>query len=191
MSGTKPAGNDSGGVVNPYIRAYKAGAPGAGTIRRGKIDGPSPGILGLPVVRVRKLTDHQLRKRIRASQHASAGSLGHSRSLDIGAAAFKATIAPTVGDLLAHSQRDYTHLSTFPRSHTIPSCLLTVARATPGARTLVSKEHTELANRGEYGRVPRDKPDDVVQLIYENFSSLCIFSRRDPFATRRSDSSTN
>ena len=162
MSGTKPTGNDTGGVVNPYIRAYKAGAPGVGTIRHGKIDGPSPGILGLPVVRVRKLTDRQLRKRIRASQHASAASLGCSRSLDIGAAAFEATIALMVGDLLAHSQRDYTHPSTFLSSHAIPSCLLTVARATPGARTLVSKEHTELANRGEYGRLPQDKPDNVV-----------------------------
>ena len=162
MLGTTPTGNDTGGVVNPYIRAYKAGAPGVETTRRGKIDGPSPGILGLPVIWVRKLTDRQLRKRIRAGQYASAASLGRSRSLDIGAVAFKATIAPTVGDLLAHSQRDYTHPSTFLSSHTIPSCLLTVARATPGAHALVSKEHTELANRGEYGRVPQDKPDDVV-----------------------------
>ena len=64
MSGTTPAGKDTGGVANPYIRAYKAGAPGVGTTHPGKIDRPSPGILGLPVVRVRKLTGRQLRKRI-------------------------------------------------------------------------------------------------------------------------------
>jgi hypothetical protein len=162
MSGTTPAGMDTGGVVNPYIRAYKAGATGVGTTRRGKIDGPSPAILGLPVIWVRRPTDRQLRKQIRADQHAPAASLGRSRSLDIGAAAFEATIAPMVGDLLAHSQRDYTHLSTFLSSHIIPSCLLTVAHATPGAPALLSKEHTELANRGVCGRVPRDKPDDVV-----------------------------
>jgi hypothetical protein len=139
MSGTTPAGNDTSGVVNPYIRAYKAGAPGVGTTLRQKIDGPSPAILGLPVIWARRLTDRQLRKRICASPHASAASLGHSRSLDIGAAAFESTIAPTVGDLLAHSQRDYTHPSTIPSSHTLPSCLLTVAHATPGARALVSE----------------------------------------------------
>ena len=154
MSGTTPSGNDTGGVVNPYIRAYKAGATGVGTTRRGEIDGPSPAILGLPVIRVRRPTDRQLRKRIHTGQHAPAASLGRSCSLDIGATAFEVTIAPTVGDLLAHSQRDYTHLSTFFSSHTIPSCLLAVAHATPGARTAVSKEHTELANRGVYGRVP-------------------------------------
>ena len=176
MSGTTPASKDTGGVVNPCIRAYKAGAPGVGPTCRGKFDGPLPGILGLPVVRVRKLTDRQLRKWIRAGRHASAASLELSRSLDIGTAAFEATIAPTVGDLLTHSQKDYTHPSTFLSSHTIPSCLLTVARATPGARASVSKEHTELANRGEYGRVPRDKPNDVVRLIYENFSSPCMFA---------------
>ncbi len=81
-----------------------------------------------------------------------------------------------MGDLLAHSQRDYTHPSTFFSSHTIPSCLLAVAHATPGARALVSKEHTELANRGVYGQVPQDKPNDVVRLIYENVSSLCMFA---------------
>ena len=176
MLGTTPAGNDTGGVVNPYIRAYKTGATGVGTTCRGKIDGPLPAILGLPVIRVRRPTNRQLRKRVQQSRHTSAASLGCSRSLDIGAAAFEATIAPTVGDLLAHFQRDYTHPSTFLSSHTIPSCLLTVAHATPGARALVSKEHTELANRGVYGRVPRAKPDNVVQLIYENFSSLCMFA---------------
>jgi hypothetical protein len=45
MSGTTPASNDTGGVVNPYIRAYKAGATGVGIAHRGKIDGPLPAIL--------------------------------------------------------------------------------------------------------------------------------------------------
>ena len=103
MSGTMPAGNDTGGVENPYIGAYKAGAPGVGTTHRRKIDGPSPAILGLPVIQARRLTDHQLQKRVRASRHASAASLGCSRSLNIGAVTFKATIAPMVGDLLMHS----------------------------------------------------------------------------------------
>ena len=141
MLGTTPAGNDTGGVVNPYIRAYKAGATGVGIPHRGKINGPSSAVLGMPVIRVRRPTDRQLRKRIRAGQHASAASSERSRSLDIGAAAFEATIAPTVGDLLAHTQRDFTHPSTFVSSHTIPSCLLAVAHATPGACASVSKEH--------------------------------------------------
>ena len=162
MSGTTPAGNDTGGAGNPYIRAYKAGGSGVRTTHRGNSDGPLPAILGLPVIWARRLTDHQLRKRIHASQHAPAASLGCSFSLDIGAAAFETTIAPTMRDLLVHSQRDYTHPSTFFSSHTIPSCLLAVAHATPGACALISKEHTELANRGVCGRVPRDKPDDVV-----------------------------
>ena len=124
MLGTTSAGNNTSGVVNPYIRAYKAGAPGVGTTHYRKIDGPLPEVLGLPIIRARRLTDHQLRKWVHASRHASAASLGRSRSLDIGAAAFKATIAPTVGDLLVHSQRDYAHPSTFPGSRTIPSCSL-------------------------------------------------------------------
>jgi len=127
-------------VANPYMRAYKDGAM-VGIPHRGKINGPSPAVLRTPVIRVRRPTDRQLRKQIRAGQHASAASLECSRSLDIGAAAFEATIAPTVGDLLAHSQRDFTHPSTFISSHTIPSCLLAVARATPGACASVSKEH--------------------------------------------------
>ncbi len=109
MLGTMPVGNNNSWVVNPYIRAYKARGLGVRTTHRGKIDGPLPTILGLPVILARRLTDRQLRKWIHASQHASAASLGRSCLLGIGAAVFKATIAPTVGDLLAHSLRDYTH----------------------------------------------------------------------------------
>jgi hypothetical protein len=65
MLGTMPAGNDTGGVVNPYIRAYKAGAPGVRTTHCKKIDSPLPAILELPVIWSRKLTDRQLRRRVR------------------------------------------------------------------------------------------------------------------------------
>jgi hypothetical protein len=57
MLGTTPAGNDTGVVGNPYIRAYKAGATGVGIPHHGKIDGPSPAILGLLVIWVRRPTD--------------------------------------------------------------------------------------------------------------------------------------
>ena len=40
---------------------------------------------------------------------------------------------------------------------------------------MVHQEHTELENRGVYGPIPRDKPDDVDRLMYENFSSLGMF----------------
>jgi hypothetical protein len=50
MSGTTPSGNDTGGVVNPYIRAYKAGATGVGIPHCGKINRPLPAILGMPVI---------------------------------------------------------------------------------------------------------------------------------------------
>ena len=83
MSGTTPAGNDTGSLMNPYIRAYKAGAPGVGTTPCRKIDGPLPEVLGLPVIRARRLMDCQLRKWVCASQHAFTASLGYSRSLDI------------------------------------------------------------------------------------------------------------
>ena len=122
MSGTMPVGNNTGGVVNRCIRAYKAGGSGVRTTHRRKSDGPLPAILKLSVIRARRLADRELRKRIHASRHASAASLGRSCSLNIGAVAFEATIAPMVGNLLVHSRRDYTHLRTFPSSHTFPSC---------------------------------------------------------------------
>jgi hypothetical protein len=107
MLGTTSAGNNTSGVVNPYIRAYKAGAPGVGTTHRGKVGGPSPAILGLPVIQVRRLTDRQLRKRIRASRYASTASLGRSCSLDIGAAAFKAK--STIGGGPSHTLPEELH----------------------------------------------------------------------------------
>ena len=186
MSGTTPASKDTGGVVNPCIRAYKAGALGVGPTCRGKFDGPLPGILGLPVVRVRKLTDRQLRKWIRAGRHASAASLELSRSLDIGTAAFEATIAPTVGDLLTHSQKDYTHPSTFLSSHTIPSCLLTdmllLVLALWYPRNIQSWQ-TEGCTAGYRETSPTMWFDSSMRIF---LAYVCL--RMAPFATRRSDS---
>jgi hypothetical protein len=57
MSSTTPSGNDTGGVVNPYIRACKVEATGVGIPCRGKINGPLPAILRMPVIWVRRPTD--------------------------------------------------------------------------------------------------------------------------------------
>ena len=82
---------------------------------------------------------------------------------------------PTVGDLLDHVNRTAglqgrTRLIT---DRTVSSLVL--SRTNIGARVTVHQELRAQNNGGVYGRISREKPDDVVCLMYENFSSLSLF----------------
>jgi hypothetical protein len=49
------------------------------------------------------------------------------------------------------------------------------AYADRAARQSVSHELSTLTANGSYGCLSKDKPDNVVRLMYENFSSLSLF----------------
>ena len=44
------------------------------------------------------------------------------------------------------------------------------------ARISVHQEYTAAVASGQYGTVPRLKPDDTIRMMYKNFSSLSLFS---------------
>jgi hypothetical protein len=100
-------------------------------------------------------------------------SLVCSHSLTTGAAVFVAGMTPTVGNLVKNSSTggSCTACIRHPTTNSV-----TTARANLVARASVHREHTEMEATGVYGQVSCDKPDDVVQIMYENFSSLSIFT---------------
>jgi hypothetical protein len=102
-------------------------------------------------------------------------ALARSDAFEQSAAAFMTLATPTVGDLVDHSNR-MAGLQGRTRStsnRTVSSLVL--LRTKIGARVTVQQELRALDSGGVYGRISREKPDDVVRLMYENFSSLSLF----------------
>jgi hypothetical protein len=60
--------------------------------------------------------------------------------------------------------------------HSIPSAFSTPI-ANLAARESVRQEYKAMEASGVYGRIESDKPDNVIRLMYENFSSLSLFAK--------------
>ncbi len=57
-----------------------------------------------------------------------------------------------------------------------PGNWVKVAHVQNAARTLVWQEYASSEAKGAYGGILSDKPDNVVRMMYKNFSSLSIFA---------------
>ncbi len=53
---------------------------------------------------------------------------------------------------------------------------MAIAHANLAAQELVCQEWTETASKGPYGCISTFKPDNTIQIMYENFSSLSLFA---------------
>jgi hypothetical protein len=102
-----------------------------------------------------------------------AASLARSCSLRTGAAIFVSGMTPTVGDLVEFSSTWGACTARIKRPTTNS---VTTAWANLVAQALVHCKYATMEATGVYGRVSCDKPDDVVRIMYENFSSLSIFT---------------
>ncbi len=100
-------------------------------------------------------------------------SLARSHSLTPGTAIFLAGMTPTVGNLVKFSSTPGTctaHIK-HPTTNSV-----TTAQANLVAQASIHREYAAMEATGVYSRVSCDKPDNVVQIMYENFSSLIIFT---------------
>jgi hypothetical protein len=80
-----------------------------------------------------------------------------------------------MGDLIKHTQRNHQerpHPAVI--KHSIPSTLSTPS-ANRATRESVRREYKAMEASGVYGRIESDKPDNVIRVMYENFSSLGLF----------------
>jgi hypothetical protein len=111
----------------------------------------------------------------RVKSYPTEQALARSDAFEQSAAAFMTLATPTVGDLVDHSNRTVglqgrTRLTS---DRTLSSLVL--SRTNIGARVTVQRELRALDSGGVYRRILREKPDDVVCLMFENFSSLSLF----------------
>ncbi len=111
----------------------------------------------------------------RARLHASAKALARGNALSTGFAAFAARNTPTMGDLIDHTQNRSTCLKGWAPRKTSIAPTLTLAGTNLEACTSLHLDYVAMEGSRGYGGILRDKPNDVVQLMYEFFSSLGMF----------------
>jgi hypothetical protein len=98
--------------------------------------------------------------------------------LNRGAAEFLAASTPTIGNLMEHTQQQNTQLTCPANKFVSNAETLERAQANKEAREAVQQEYARKDEKELYGNTPVIKPDDSVRLMYENFSSLSVFSIR-------------
>jgi hypothetical protein len=82
-----------------------------------------------------------------------------------------------MGDLIEHTQNNHQeppHRAAIKRS--IPSTFSTPS-ANRATRESVCRECKAMEASGVYGWIESDKPDNVIRVMYENFSSLSLFAK--------------
>ena len=157
-----------GRSANPYMRAYRRkGTPAmereASEARRQPVVRHTHN--GTAAARIWRVKSY-------ATEQALARSDGFEQSA---VAAFMTLAMPTVGDLVDHLNptaglQGCTRLTSNRKFSS-----LVLSRTNIGARVTVQQELRALDSGGVYGQISREKPDDVVCLMFENFLSLSLF----------------
>ncbi len=122
-------------------------------------------------------TTPQKNRLLRAQGHNSRQNLEHCANFNEGATTFLSSISPNMGDLIEHTQNNHQeppHRAAIKRS--IPSTFSTPS-ANRATRESVCRECKAMEASGVYGWIESDKPDNVIRVMYENFSSLSLFAK--------------
>ena len=171
----RTAGESSSRAENPYTRAYLGISRNAGY--KGGTLGATNRVSDYTVHVIRKRSVRQRAKLTRAKRWASSWSLQRLEGLETGAAAFLGQATPTVGQLLTYTQNRHGYSPLAANGHQAPvTNQVEVARVQGAARSSVVREYARATDEGAYGWVPQDKPDNVIRMMYENFSSLSVFA---------------
>jgi hypothetical protein len=155
------------GEDNPYIRAFRRES-------EGRSCGAPVAEVSVPI-RPRVRTLRQMQKLRLASRHAQLSSRKRVQDLNKGAAVFLISANPTIGTLIEYVQKEHNQAT---RSESRKKTLngVAMARADLDARESVRREYVAMEANGLYGRISCDKPDDTVRIMFENFSSLSLFT---------------
>jgi hypothetical protein len=86
---------------------------------------------------------------------------------------FLRSATPTVGQLIDYTCSVFERPTALSNPHRIS---IAVSRAEAAAQQSVEQEHCSQVSNSNYGALDTIKPDDSIRIMYENFSSLSLFS---------------
>ena len=154
----------SGGMDNPYVCVFNHGSPVCAPVNKDK---------SVLVTRPCLRTARQAARLHRAWLHASQESTKQWEDLNQGATNFLVSASPTVGNLVNHTQTGHRSIS---RPLPMAPITVNIAHANLAARESVRREYAKVGSSAPYGSVSILKPDNVIRILYENFSSLSLFA---------------
>jgi hypothetical protein len=160
---------------NLYTRAFwrELGAKGFGS--GGKVRGSLGGLAlqDYAVVQTCHSRPKQQQSNLRAARYVSLLNLERTHLLNIRASEFLVKATPTVGQLIDHTLLVKNSIAW--TSSYRPGNFVKEACVKQAAWQSIYQEHLAMTTKGAYGFLSCDKPDDVVCMMYENFSSLLLF----------------
>jgi hypothetical protein len=168
-----PAPTTHGGMEdNPYTRAFHREP----VIKQSTQKEKDLQELACHTPHNRMRTTRQSNKLQCAKQHSLHKAVERVNGLNRGAAKFLAAATPTIGDLMEHTHQRHTRTTCIADKFVSTAKVLERAQANMEARESVRQEYSLMESNGVYGNIPVIKPDDSIWLMYENFSSLSVFS---------------
>jgi hypothetical protein len=167
-------GEQDSSMDNPYLRAYRRESGEQGFGSRGAVRGSlgESTLREYSVTRARHRTPRQRQITLRQC-HFTNSQTERIRLFEKGTDEFLRTATPTVGQLIDHTCSVFTRQNTPAATQRLS---LAVAQSEKAARHSVEHEYASQVANGAYGLLTKDKPDDSIRLLYENFSSLALFA---------------
>jgi hypothetical protein len=159
MAPSGHAGLPGSRATNQYTRACQREVGSRGNLLT-DLDKASNRVLSSPVIRTRRISRSQANCLCRARLHALVDVLARSNALGTGSAALVARNTPTVGDLIQFTQHHSVQYN--GQTKKTGRILSTVALAQTNIEACAQREHAAIKGSGTYGRILKEKPDNVV-----------------------------
>jgi len=123
--------------------------------------------------------DQQQRAGRYQSTEAARSFQAQFRQFDTGSKKFKEKLKATSSELIDFVNKDNKYTTNRQRNTGLAAAAVELARRESRAASLIHHQVAELLRTGKYGHAPRLKPDNCFCLMFENWNSLGVFTRKD------------
>jgi hypothetical protein len=176
MSAMGCTGNTGAGATNPYTWAFRRELGSKGISTKGVVGALDKVLRHSVIHKWTHIVSTKGNRLQRVRLHAFAKASARNNVLSTALVAFAARNAPTMRDLIDHTQNRHTGLKGQPLRKTLIAPALTPGHTNLGACASVQQEYAATEGSGVYGGILWDKPKNVVQLMYKKISSLGMFA---------------
>ena len=118
----------------------------------------------------------QRRAQILRDKEAGSSFKEQFRQFDRGSKRYRKKFKPSFDDLRRHVDGEHRKARGRQKRADLKVNALELAQANRDASSAIRREVEELEKTGQYGYVPRKKPDDTIRVLFENFNSLGVWA---------------
>ena len=97
------------------------------------------------------------------------------RHFDRGSKKYKGSIQPSIQELINFTNKENSSRSRKSRATHLKATAFQLVSHDRAATEAVQEQVADFCKSGTYGSIPREKPDDIIRVYFENFNSLSVF----------------